>query len=128
MNYVGKNEIICFFFYILILIKFIYIIIYFIFLYYTLAWLIVFLINGQIYVHEICNYPDIDNTFILWSDEDFACVKNIWIENISNDMCLIFITKMSFLLIILYSLTQKKLLLTKKEIIPMTTFVAGNLT
>lgn len=87
----------------------------------------VFLVNGQIYVHEICNYPDIENTFILWSNEDFACVKNIWIENISNDQCLIFVTKMSYLLIILYSLIEKKILSTKKQIIP-TTLIAGNLT
>lgn len=91
-----------------------------------LAWLLVFFINGQVYVHEICNYPHILHTFILWSEEDFACVKNIWVQSISNDRCLIFITKMSFVLIILYSLTEKKIMSISKEMIPKTAFIPGN--
>lgn len=85
------------------------------------------MINGQIYIHEISNYPHVQHTFSLWMDEDFACVKNILVENISDDQCLIFITKMSFVLIILYSLTKKTILSTKKEMIPKTTFIPGNL-
>lgn len=92
-----------------------------------LAWLIVFLVNGQVYVHEILNYPNIQHTFILWSDEDFSYIKNILVENISDDQCLIFITKMSFVLVILYSLTEKNILSTQKEMIPKTTFISGNL-
>lgn len=92
-----------------------------------LAWLLVCFTNGQIYVHEICNYPDIQHTFVLWSDEDFACVKNIWVESISNDQCLIFLTKMSFVLIILYSLTEKKIISISKEMIPKTAFIPGKI-
>jgi len=92
-----------------------------------LAWLIVFLTNGQIYVHEICKYPYIQHTFILWSDEDFAYVKNVWVECISNDQCLIFFSKMAFILVIVYSLTEKQILSTKKEMIPKTVFISGNL-
>lgn len=92
-----------------------------------LAWLIVLLTNGQVYVHEICDYPHVQNTFMLWSDEDFAFVKNIWVEKISNNQCLIFITKMSFVLVLLYSLTEKKVVSTIKEMIPKTTFIPGNL-
>lgn len=91
-----------------------------------LAWLIVCLTNGQIYVHEICNYPHVQNTFILWSAEDSSCVNNICVENISNDQCLIFFTKMSFVLVILYSLTEKQILSLKKELIPETAFIPGN--
>lgn len=92
-----------------------------------LAWLFVFLTNGQIYVHEICDYPHVANTFILWSDEDFACVKNICIECISNNQCLIFMTKMAFVLVILYSLAEKHVISIKKEMIPKTMFIPGNL-
>lgn len=91
-----------------------------------LAWLIVSLTNGQIYVHEICNYPHVQHTFILWSAEDFACVNNIRVESISNDQCLIFFTKMSFVLVILYSLTEKQILSLKKEMIPKTALIPGN--
>lgn len=91
-----------------------------------LAWLLIFLTTGQIYVHEICQYPNVQNTFYLWSDEDCAYVKNIWIECVSNNKCLIFLTKMSFVLIILYSLTEKKILSSKKEMIPKTAFIPGN--
>ncbi|XP_025414080.1 uncharacterized protein LOC112686136 isoform X2 [Sipha flava] len=90
-----------------------------------LSWLLIFLTTGQIYVHEICQYPNVQNTFYLWSDEDCAYVKNIWIECISNNKCLIFLTKMSFVLIILYSLTEKKILSSKKEMIPKTAFIPG---
>lgn len=93
--------------------------------YFLSAWLLVILTNGQIYVHEICNYPHVQNSFILWSDEDFACVKNILVQNISNDQCLILFTKMAFVLVILYSLSEKKILSTKKEMIPKTTIIPG---
>lgn len=86
----------------------------------------VFLTNGQIYVHEIYDYPNVQHTFVLWSDEDFAFVKNILVENISNDQCLILFTKMSFVIVILYSLTEKKTLSIKKEMIPMTAIIPGN--
>lgn len=92
---------------------------------YMLAWLIVFLTNGQVYIHEITDYPHVRHTFILWLDEDFACVRNIWVESISDYQCLIFITKMSFVLVILYSLTENKIISTKKELIPLTTFIPG---
>lgn len=82
--------------------------------------------NGQVYVHEILNYPNINNTFILWPDEDFACVKNIQVESISNGQCLIFFTKMSFVLVMLYSLTKKQILSIKKEMIPKTAIITGN--
>lgn len=82
--------------------------------------------NGQVFVHEILNYPNINNTFILWPDEDFACVKNIRVESISNDQCLIFFTKMSFVLVMLYSLTKKQILSIKKEMIPKTAIITGN--
>lgn len=91
-----------------------------------LAWLLVFPDNGQIYVHEICQYPIVQNTFYLWSDDDGACIKHIWIECISNEQCLIFITKMSFVLITLYSLVDKKIVSSKKKMIPKTTFISGN--
>uniref|UniRef100_A0A2S2NXQ7 Transcription factor IIIC 90kDa subunit N-terminal domain-containing protein n=1 Tax=Schizaphis graminum TaxID=13262 RepID=A0A2S2NXQ7_SCHGA len=90
-----------------------------------LFWLVVSLTNGQVYVHEILNYPIVNNTFILWPDEDFACVKNIRVESISNDECLIFFTKMSFVLMMLYSLTKKQILSTKKEMIPKTAIIPG---
>jgi len=92
-----------------------------------IAWLVVSLTNGQVYVHEILKYPDVDHTFILWPDEDFACVKNIRVESIPNNKCLIFFTKMSFVLLMLYSLSEKQILSTKKEMIPKTAIIAGNL-
>jgi len=85
------------------------------------------LTNGQVYVHEILKYPNIHSTFILWPDEDFACVKNIRVESISNDKCLIFFTKMSFVIVMLYSLSEKQILSTKKEMIPKTAIIAGNI-
>lgn len=90
-----------------------------------LFWLVVSLANGQVFVHEILNYPNINNTFILWPDEDFACVKNIRVESISNDQCLIIFTKMSFVLVMLYSLTKKQILSIKKEMIPKTAIITG---
>lgn len=92
----------------------------------SLAWLMVTLTNGQIYVHEICDYPHVKHTFVLWSDEDFSFVNNVTVETISNDQCLIIFTKMSFVLVILYSLSEKKIVSTKKEMIPKTVFLPGN--
>lgn len=93
---------------------------------FLLAWLVVSLTNGQVYVHEILNYPNVHCTFILWPDEDFACVKNMQVKSISNDQCLIFFTKMSFVLVMLYSLSEKQILSTKKEMIPKTAIIPGN--
>lgn len=128
MNYVSESDLFLLFYpniFELIIFFFLYLLIntYFILF---LAWLLIFLTTGQICVHEICQYPNVQNTFYLWSDEDCACVKNIWIECISNDQCLIFITKMSFVLIILYSLPEKKIISLKKEMIPKTAFIPGS--
>ncbi|VVC26702.1 Hypothetical protein CINCED_3A017806 [Cinara cedri] len=90
-----------------------------------LSWLLVFLGNGQVYVYEICNYPHVQNSFSLWLDEDFACVKNILLQNISNNQCLILFTKMAYVVIILYSLTEKKIVSTKREMIPKTAIIPG---
>lgn len=95
--------------------------------FFLLVWLVVSLTNGQVYVHEILNYPNVHYTFILWPEKDFACVKNIRVESISNDKCLIFFTKMSFVLVMLYSLSEKQILSTKKEMIPKTAIIPGNL-
>lgn len=88
----------------------------------------VFLTNGQIYVHEILDYPHVQRTFVLWSDQDFACVKNILVEIISNDQCLIFITKMAFVIVILYSLTKQQILSKKIKMISQSVFISGNVT
>lgn len=88
----------------------------------------VILTNGQIYVHEIYDYPNVQHTFALWSDEDFACVKNVLVESIPNNQCLIFITKMAFVVVILYSLTEQQILSTKTEMIPKTVFIPGKFT
>ncbi|XP_050542115.1 uncharacterized protein LOC126905956 isoform X2 [Daktulosphaira vitifoliae] len=73
----------------------------------SLSWLMVFLNNGQIYVHEFVDYPNVENTFILWSNEDHV------------------ITKMAFIIFVLYSLTKKEIIKIKKETIKKTLVIPG---
>ncbi|XP_050432279.1 uncharacterized protein LOC126840518 isoform X1 [Adelges cooleyi] len=90
-----------------------------------LSWLLVFLNNGQVYVHEFVVYPTVHRTFVLWSDEDFSIVKHILIEQYPDGQCLILLTKMAFVLIILYSLTEQKIVTIKKEMIQKTSTIPG---